>query len=73
MSFKVEPSALRTYASQLDEVERVAGDAQRYVSAYGDFSFHQAGIIGFAAPGGRQPQTRRRSEEEPPDTPRSWR
>jgi len=53
MSFKVEPSALRAYASQLDEVERVGDDAQRYVGTYGNFSFHQSGIIGFAAPGHR--------------------
>ena len=53
MSFKVEPSALQAYASRLDEVERVAGDADRYVGTYGNFSFHQEGIIGFAAPGHR--------------------
>jgi hypothetical protein len=53
MSFKVDPSAIRTYASRLDEIERVAGDAQRYVATNGNFSFHEAGIIGFAAPGHR--------------------
>jgi len=53
MSFHVEPSALRTFASQLDEVERVAADAERYVATYGSFGFHQAGVIGFAAPGHR--------------------
>jgi hypothetical protein len=54
MSFKVEPPALRTYASQLSEVERVAEDAQRYVSSYGTFNFHESGIIGYAAPGHRK-------------------
>jgi hypothetical protein len=51
MSFDVDPSALRRYASQLSEVERVAEDCQRYVAAHGNFSFHERGIIGSAAPG----------------------
>ena len=54
MSFEVDPSALRTYASQLDEVARVAADAERYVATYGNFSFHEEGIMGFAAPGHRK-------------------
>lgn len=53
MSFTVDPAALRRYASRLDEVERVAEDAKRYVEAHGNFGFHETGIIGFAAPGHR--------------------
>ncbi len=34
-------------------MERVASDADRYVASNGNFSFHQQGIIGFAAPGHR--------------------
>ena len=53
MSFHVDPAALRRYAGRLDEVERVAEDAGRYMEAHGTFGFHEAGIIGFAAPGHR--------------------
>jgi hypothetical protein len=53
MSFKVDPAAIRACASRLDEVERVAGDAQRYVAANGNFSFHESGIMGYASPGHR--------------------
>jgi hypothetical protein len=53
MSFQVDPAALRRYAGRLDEVERIAEDAGRYVEAHGNFGFHEAGIIGFAAPGHR--------------------
>lgn len=53
MSFNVDPAALRRYAQQLGEVERVAEACQSYVSAHGNFSFHESGLIGFAAPGHR--------------------
>jgi hypothetical protein len=53
MSFKVDPVAIRAYASWLEEVERVADDAQRYVAANGNFSFHESGIMGYASPGHR--------------------
>jgi len=51
MTFQVDPAALRAYASRLDVVERVAGDAARYVEAHGTFGWHEAGIMGKAAPG----------------------
>lgn len=53
MSFRVEPQALRTYAGQLADGQQVADAAGRYVHRYGDFSFHEKGLIGFVAPGHR--------------------
>jgi hypothetical protein len=53
MTFQVDPAALRDFARRLDVVERVAEDARRYVDSNGSFTFHQQGIIGFAAPGHR--------------------
>ncbi|WP_045747642.1 hypothetical protein [Actinoplanes rectilineatus] len=53
MTFRVEPMALRDYARKLCEIERVAEEADRYVTTHGTFSFHEAGLIGRAAPGHR--------------------
>ena len=54
MTFQVDPAALRAYATRLDVVERVAGDATRYAEAHGSFGWHEAGIMGKAAPGHRR-------------------
>jgi hypothetical protein len=51
MTFKVDPAALRTYARQLSDVQRVADAADHYVKQYGSFSFHEQGLIGWFAPG----------------------
>lgn len=48
------PAALRTYAGQLSDAKRVAEAASSYVSDHGDFSFHEQGLIGYAAPGHRR-------------------
>ncbi|MEU4427902.1 hypothetical protein AB0F81_45385 [Actinoplanes sp. NPDC024001] len=45
--------ALRDYAGRLGDVERVGEEADRYVSVYGDFTFHEQGLMGFVAPGHR--------------------
>lgn len=46
MTFRVEPAALRDYARQLGEVERVAEEADRYIATHGSFSLQEGGIIG---------------------------
>jgi hypothetical protein len=54
MTFRAEPAALRDYARKVGDVERVAVEANRYVAAHGSFSMHEAGLMGYAAPGHRQ-------------------
>lgn len=46
MSFKVDPSEIRSYAAQLQETYLDVADAKTYVHANGDFSIHQTGLIG---------------------------
>ncbi|MEU4427561.1 hypothetical protein AB0F81_43635 [Actinoplanes sp. NPDC024001] len=41
--------ALREYARQLGDVERVAEEADRYISVHGSFSLHEGGLIGLLA------------------------
>lgn len=50
MTFRVEPAALRTCASQLSDAQRVAKAAGNYVKQYGRFSFLESGLIGWVAP-----------------------
>jgi len=46
MTFRVDPSAIRAYAKQLADIEQAATRANQYVSTYGDFDFHQTGLLG---------------------------
>lgn len=53
MSFRVEPEALRTYASQLADAQRAARTAKSYVHQWGDFSAHDKGLFGMIFPAHR--------------------
>ncbi|GAA2475695.1 hypothetical protein [Winogradskya humida] len=46
MTFKVEPTALSTYAAELVNLYSEVEMAENYIKVHGDFSFHQAGVIG---------------------------
>ncbi|GIE33515.1 hypothetical protein Ait01nite_065600 [Actinoplanes italicus] len=54
MTFRVDPFQVREYARKLGDVERVAEEAGRYVSAHGSFTILDQGLMGFVAPGHRQ-------------------
>ena len=53
MSFRVEPEALRTYASQLADAGHAAETAKRYVHEWGSFSAHEKGLFGMIFPAHR--------------------
>jgi len=46
MSFDVEPTDLRAFAIKLQQAYSDTADTKTYVRAYGDFGFHETGIIG---------------------------
>lgn len=50
MTFKVEPAALRTYATQLMEAKAAAEAAKSYVDKWGTFSAHEKGLLGMIWP-----------------------
>lgn len=50
MSFRVDPQALRNYASQLEDAWRAADAARAYVNRWGTFSAHDKGILGMIFP-----------------------
>ena len=54
MTFRADAFQVREYARKLGDVERVAEEADRYVSAHGSFTIPDQGLIGFVAPGHRQ-------------------
>jgi uncharacterized protein YukE len=54
MTFRVEPQALRRAAAEIGDTARVAAAAGRYTNEWGDFSLHDSGLIGKAAPGHRR-------------------
>ncbi|MCO8272867.1 type VII secretion target [Actinoplanes sp. TRM 88003] len=53
MSFHVEPADLRAYAAKLGNTHGDVADAKAYVQANGNFSFHEAGVIGLLFGGHR--------------------
>lgn len=46
MSFDVEPTDLRAFAITLQQAYADTADTKTYVHAYGNFGFHETGIIG---------------------------
>ncbi|HET6483659.1 MAG TPA: hypothetical protein VFG35_26960 [Actinoplanes sp.] len=54
MTFTVDPVQIQEYARKLGDVERVAEEADRYVSAHGNMTILSQGLISLVAPGHRQ-------------------
>jgi len=49
VTFRVEPTALGSYAARLREVYADVEMAKNFGHRHGDFSFHESGIIGLLA------------------------
>jgi hypothetical protein len=50
MTFRVEPQALRVYAGRLADAQQAAETAKAYVTKWGTFSAHEAGLLGMIWP-----------------------
>ncbi|GLW33363.1 type VII secretion target [Actinoplanes regularis] len=46
MTFRVAPGALRLYAAELADSSGVAEETRNYANKWGDFTPHEAGILG---------------------------
>jgi hypothetical protein len=47
MTFRVEPSSLRRYATELTDQSEAAEETQSYANKWGTFSLHDKGALGF--------------------------